>query len=254
MEQTYLVNAIILDKMPWREHDTRVFLYTREAGRLELVVRGAKKPESKLAGRMEPFAQVEAMVVAGKQFNYVGGVSSGQSYTRLNSDYDKIRSAGRMAAMALKLTREGPADQALYNLLCEFLALLDQASDRAVQARFLALAGQLKMLSVLGLLGDSHYCATCAVSLRDSGWFLPSGEIVCRSCKPLRPLRLAQDGEAQGRPIGGLDSMELGPLAIRLLQQLTSDSFEQAIRSCKLDKEAIMKLEQVIATISLNQQ
>ncbi|MEI6378676.1 MAG: DNA repair protein RecO [Candidatus Falkowbacteria bacterium] len=246
MEQTYLVNALVLDKNPWRENDTRVFLYTREIGRLDLVVRGAKKLGSKLAGRLEPFCQAEIMVIAGRQLSYAGGVATGQSYSRLNSDYDKLMAAGRVVALVLRLTREGVSDQALYQLLVEYFTLSDQAVKRVVQARFLALAAQLKILAALGLIGDSHFCASCAVSLRGNGWFLPSGEIVCRSCRPA----LSQSNGLAGEQ----SSIELGSTAINLLQKLSDGSLEQAVRGCHLDKQGLLKLEQVAATISQNQQ
>ncbi|MFH1822239.1 MAG: recombination protein O N-terminal domain-containing protein [Patescibacteria group bacterium] len=43
MEETYTTKAIVLNRQPFRENDSRVVVYSFEQGKMELVARGTKK-------------------------------------------------------------------------------------------------------------------------------------------------------------------------------------------------------------------
>ena len=47
MEETYNTKAIILNRQPFRERDSRVTIFSLERGKLILVARGTKKITSK---------------------------------------------------------------------------------------------------------------------------------------------------------------------------------------------------------------
>ena len=49
MDETYNFEAIVLNRYAFRESDSRVILYSREKGKLELVARGTKKIKSKIS-------------------------------------------------------------------------------------------------------------------------------------------------------------------------------------------------------------
>jgi DNA repair protein RecO len=130
MEQTYNTRAIILNRLDFREHDSRIICYSADRGKLELVARGAKKLKSKSSGHLEPLTLTRLMVVAGKDYNYAGTATGENFYSNIKSDLDKIFTASEAVKLVEKMTRVGEVDNhaEIFNLLKDFLDELEKKS------------------------------------------------------------------------------------------------------------------------------
>ena len=117
MNQTYPARAIILDRQAYREFDSRISVYSLRHGRLDLTVRGTKRPRSKLAGHIEPISEVDLMVVKGKQYDYAGSSKMVNAFTTLKGDYDVLIHGGAAMRVLKYLIRSGEADDRIYYLL-----------------------------------------------------------------------------------------------------------------------------------------
>jgi DNA repair protein RecO (recombination protein O) len=129
MEITYNTRAIILNRVDFREHDSRIICYSADRGKLELVARGAKKLKSKSSGHLEPLTLTRLMVVEGKDYNYAGTAIGENFYSNIKSDLDKIFMASEAVKLVEKMTREGEVDNhaEIFNLLKDFLDELEAA-------------------------------------------------------------------------------------------------------------------------------
>lgn len=61
--QEYITDAIVLDKVDSGELDSRVFLYTKDFGKIIAKAKSLRKITSKLAGHLEPANLVAARIV-----------------------------------------------------------------------------------------------------------------------------------------------------------------------------------------------
>ena len=68
--------SIVLSRKDFREHDQIVSLYSKDEGKLGLMVRGVKKIVSKNSAHLEPFSIVDITVEKGKDFSYLIRVQS----------------------------------------------------------------------------------------------------------------------------------------------------------------------------------
>lgn len=59
----YVTEAIVLDKVDSGELDSRVYLYTKDFGRVSCKVKSTRKITSKLAGHLEPLNLISARIV-----------------------------------------------------------------------------------------------------------------------------------------------------------------------------------------------
>ena len=57
--RSYRTEALVLKSTPMGEAGLIVTLYARYTGKLRAVVRGVRKPTSKMVGHLEPFNRVE---------------------------------------------------------------------------------------------------------------------------------------------------------------------------------------------------
>src|SRR5574340_836362 len=94
-ERTIKVEAVVLRHSDWGEADRLLRIYTREAGKLRAIVKGARKLQSRKAGHLEPFTRVQLMLARGRdlwivtQAETVNPFLPDRKSTRLNSSHQK---------------------------------------------------------------------------------------------------------------------------------------------------------------------
>src|SRR5665811_2281959 len=130
MKESRTTLAIVVKRQDYREHDSLVVFYTKEYGKQVLIARGTKKQSSKLVGHIEPLNLVNLMIVPGKGRDYVGGISSKQSFLDLKENLNNLHWAFLGISWLLQLVSvEDEADERLFALLHNYLLALNQASN-----------------------------------------------------------------------------------------------------------------------------
>jgi len=206
MEETYNLKAIILNRRPFAEDDSRVVVYSRERGKLDLVARGVKKIKSKLAGHLEPLSLTDIMVVGGRQYDYAGAAVSENCYFNIKSDLAKLAAAGQAVKIFDKLIKPGVADEAIFDLLKDYLEALNfKKSGFDVLNSFFI----FKLLVALGFRPELYNCVNCGGKIRPVGikFDLARGGLVCGKClaksgltigeNSVKLLRLAEKNDLQ---------------------------------------------------------
>ena len=125
MEETFYLTGIVVKREDCRENDSRVFLYTKEKGMIELVARGTKKINSKMAAHLEPFNLVNLMVVKGRRYDYVGSVISEECFRVIKEDFTKVMVCGRVVGFLLKNIKFNLPDQDLFDLILDYFYFLE---------------------------------------------------------------------------------------------------------------------------------
>ena len=129
MEDTNNTKAIILKRQSYRENDSSVVVYTPDFGKMTLIARGTKKITSKLIGHLEPISLSDIMIVKGKGRHYIGGAICQDAFLNIKDDLNKLYYAGQGIRVFNRLVRDGQGDPDLFNLLKNWLELLDTAAE-----------------------------------------------------------------------------------------------------------------------------
>ncbi len=184
MEETYNLQAIVLNRQAFREADLRITIYTREKGKIDLVARGGKKLSSKLASHIEPFNISSIMAVKGKNFDYVGSAICRKSNLNLKQDLEKLRYAGQAISSFNKLAKEEDQEDSslLFELLRDYLLLID-SKDLANKLFYHFFI--LKLLSELGYKPELYSCVECQqrISGNSLDFDFLKGGLICGGCK-----------------------------------------------------------------------
>lgn len=183
MEETYCTKTIILGRTAFREHDSKVIVYSLDKGKLDLVARGAKKIKSKLAAHLEPLNLTEIMVVRGKQFDYIGAASSQNCFRSIKEDLAKLVVAGKAINIFNKLVKAEEVDKEIFSLLKEFLEILDSRDlkiNNGLEADFF----NLKLLTQLGYKPELYNCVICnnKITPNKNSFDLAKGGLICNRC------------------------------------------------------------------------
>jgi len=185
MEATYQTKAIILNRQPFREDDSKMTVYSFDKGKLELVARGTKKIKSKLAGHLEPINLSDLMVVRGKRLDYAGSAVSENCYANIKSDLEKLVFAGKAISVFNNLVKLGERDQVVFKLLQEILDILNSKQKLNVGYELLINFFVLRLMSQLGHKPELYNCVVCRkkIAPNNNKFDLSRGGLVCAGCQ-----------------------------------------------------------------------
>ncbi|MCK5510148.1 DNA repair protein RecO [Candidatus Parcubacteria bacterium] len=194
MEETFNIQAIILNRHAFRENDSRVLAYSLEHGKMFLVARGTGSIKSKMAGHIEPFCLSDLMIVRGRRYNYIGGAKSTNCFFGLKSDLEKLEVAGRSFAILNKIIKEHEVDHALFFLINDFLETLSNINKNIDFNLFLH-AFILKLVCRLGYSPELYSCVVCRKDINPNGNYFDfkKGGLVCKKCDKNKSLTICED-------------------------------------------------------------
>ena len=182
-------DGIVLRTQRLGEADRVITVLTREHGRLRVVAKGVRRTTSKFGARLEPFAHVDFQTFD-KQGRALGMITQAETIAaygqHIVSDYGRYTAGTAMLETAERLSDE-EGEPALQQYLLLLGAL--RALTAGEHAPGLVLdAFILRSLAIAGYAPSFRDCAGCGDEPRDgTPWrffSLPSGGVVCPSCKP----------------------------------------------------------------------
>lgn len=146
MNQTYNTHGIVLRYRPWRDWDRLYTVYTEAYGKLLLRAHGVRRPRAKLAGSLEPFAEIDLYCIRGRYFHKIGGAVVRQRFSQLCNDIARYTAATYCCEVLDRLTRDHSADPKMYQLFYTTLVWLEhQPPSRLIVYGFV-----VKMVNLLG--------------------------------------------------------------------------------------------------------
>lgn len=141
------LTGIILKKQNYREADQIISCWTREAGKVRVLARALRKPQSKLNFSMQDLSEVELHVV-GSNFPTLIGAKTLRQFQNLHQDLKKAAMSFYTAELMLKITADEHPNYQAFDLLSGFLVelnKLDSAETDILLDNFC-----LQLLDVLG--------------------------------------------------------------------------------------------------------
>lgn len=217
--ERWKLTGVVLRTVDYGESDRVVTLLTRERGKVSAFARGARASRRRFGGTLEPFTLVAAEVRARSASELLGLESAAvlRGHGGIRGDLARIACAAYAAEVARELVRDHEPHPELFELLVEYLDLVDRAPARPAGLR----AFELGALRAAGLAPRLDACARCGGELDPSARtvrFDPGhGGALCTGCSasgaPGAPLlsRAAVDALARLQA-GGLAASLAEPL------------------------------------------
>ncbi len=176
-------HAVVLRSIRYGEADRIVHLYSATRGRIGAIAKGSRRPRSRFGGRLEPFFRLDLVLYQGRgELLTVTGASTLDGHAGLRGDGAALLAAGRACDSVLRLLGEGEPNEPAYNLLCNYLSLLD-AEPAAARAPGAALAFRLKLALAAGFSPELGSCARCGEAEQLSAFSGAAGGVVCPACE-----------------------------------------------------------------------
>ena len=253
-QRLYRVSAIVLKRRDMGEADRLLTVLTRDRGKLTLLAKGVRRVASRKAGHIEPFTEVDILIVVGRTFHLVTQAETTTAHRRLREDLWLSAWAYYIAELVDVFTQDDDPHELLFDLLAETLQRLETADDPALVARYF----ELHLLGFVGYQPQLFRCLECGELLMPQVNFfsLESGGAFARrmgvnrpgtAALPLPELKVLRF--LQSRPWEQVAQLTLSPVVAdhveTLLAQFIAHQLEHNVRSATF----LDRLRQQIAQV-----
>ena len=184
MEGKY--TGIILNKIKSAEADRIYTIFTSEEGKIKTLGKGVRRPNSKLAGLLEPITYAEFFVAKKKGLGKITSSIPICNFSKLKSDLESLKHIAYVFKALDKLLPDKEKEENVFILLLEYLNALEAiAQDDAKRKKeILTLGALFKILKDLGYQIEVGKCMICERKLTpEQNYFSYSrGGAICSQC------------------------------------------------------------------------
>jgi DNA repair protein RecO (recombination protein O) len=206
--------GIVIRTTDYGETNKVVTLYTREWGKVGVMARGAKKPNSRLSAITQLFTYGYFLVQRGKG---LGSLQQGEMISSLRSIREDIFLTA-YASYIVDLTDKATVDEKkpnpfLFELLHQTLTLINEGYDIDILTNIY----EMKMLDLFGLHPCLNQCSICGNTNGNFSFSVREGGFICHLCVERDPyaMRISQSTVKLLRIFYYFDLSRLGNIDVK---------------------------------------
>lgn len=178
--------GIVIRTTDYAETNKIVTLYTREWGKVGVMARGAKKPNSRLTAITQLFTYGHFLIQRGRG---LGSLQQGEMISSMRSIREDIfltAYASYIIDLTDKSTEEKKPNPYLFELLLQTLQYMNEGYDLDILVNIY----EMKILNVLGLNPILDQCANCGNTEGNFSFSIREGGLLCHRCLEKDPYHL----------------------------------------------------------------
>ncbi|GIP39619.1 DNA repair protein RecO [Paenibacillus sp. J31TS4] len=175
----YRWEGIVIRTTDYGEGHKILTLYTKQAGKQGVIVRGAKKVKSRHTAIAQLFTHGDFAVFKGQSLASLNHGEIIEAHRGLREDLHKAAHASYLAEMMDRLMPDGEPDERMFEQLNAGLTAMEEGKDPAIVNHIM----EMKLLALSGYLPQLDECVSCG---RTEGPFAFSGAqggILCKACR-----------------------------------------------------------------------
>lgn len=170
--------GIVIRTTDYGETNKVVTLYTREWGKVGVMARGAKKPNSRLSSITQLFTHGYFLVQKGSG---LGSVQQGEmisSFRSIAEDIFLTAYASYIVELTDKCTDDRKPNPFHFELLYQTLNYMNEGYDPDILMNIY----EMKMLNVMGLYPTLNQCSVCGSTDGHFSFSIREGGFICHRC------------------------------------------------------------------------
>ncbi|MHA6259463.1 DNA repair protein RecO [Sporosarcina sp. CAU 1771] len=175
--------GIIIRSIPYGESNSIVTLFTKEAGKVTVMARGAKKPRSRLAALTQLFTHGSFLIRQGRGMGTLEQGEQLDSMRHIREDLEATAYASYIVEIVDRLTEDNERIVGVYDLLYDALHTISEQYDPEAISLFV----EWKMLLVGGINPTLHQCANCHATEGEFAFSFREIGFLCHRCFHVDP-------------------------------------------------------------------
>lgn len=164
---TYPVRAMVLRKTKLGETDLILTLLAQDGRQIRSVAKGARKPTSSFAARLDVFCEADLLMVKGKSLDIVKEARLVKAHPGVREDMEHAAAAAPAIDLMARLSQPDLASPKLYALTSSALDRMEESDPSAALA--LCAAHMLKAFAFSGFRPSFDRCVVCGSRIDLSG-------------------------------------------------------------------------------------
>lgn len=159
---TYKTEGIIIKRKNFGEADRILTIFSKNYGKISAIAKGVRKINSRRAPHLELFNQVSLLLSKGKNLDVITETQLITSFSNLKKDLKKVGLAFEACELVDQVTREGPTQEQVFNLLRMCLNDLNHLNSKGIEKVIDNFERQL--LVILGFLPKNEVLSKIELS------------------------------------------------------------------------------------------
>lgn len=180
------IEGIVIKSRDYGESHKLLTLYTKDAGKITALSRGANKTKSRLSAVSQPFIQAEFLMYMTKGLSTIQQGDMTQSYRHIREDIVKTAYAAYMLELIDKLMDQRDPDGFIYRQLGHTLNWLNDEESYLIPVMMF----ELKMYRKAGFAPIVSCCTSCGNEQQPYAFSIREGGFLCPTCSTIDPHRL----------------------------------------------------------------
>jgi DNA repair protein RecO (recombination protein O) len=181
--ETLKTAAFVLRTLPYSESDLIVSFYSRDFGKIKGIAKGAKRSKKRFANVFEPFSLTSAIFSRKNRdtLALIEACDVTEHFDTIRRDMGKTLIASYFIDLVDQFSPEGKANEKVFQLLEDFLAVLNRKSPSEVFVRFF----ELRLLAAAGFEPVIEHCIICKTPVTNGNLYYfhaHEGGIKCSAC------------------------------------------------------------------------
>ncbi|MDR2714682.1 MAG: DNA repair protein RecO [Coriobacteriales bacterium] len=200
---SYSAQGLVLKKTKLGETDLIITLLAATGHQIRAVAKGARKPGSQTASRLELFSLVDLLLHQGRSLDVVTEVRLVEANRECRAEPERMASAAVLCEFLETVTREADVEPRLYPMACEALRFVGSVAPEGLS--MMLAAALFKFAGQIGYLPAVGECALCgmpaAACENDEEcyrWLVFEGGLVCHECSESQNLNFELDQQDAG--------------------------------------------------------
>jgi len=186
------MTAFVLRSEPFGELDRRYSLLTQELGKIKAVAKGVRQIKAKLSGHLEPvnfcwlgMIERKSPVGNGRLAWQVAQALELESFPTLRAKPELFSRALAGAQILDNFLADALPDKKIFDLWQGFIFGMERnvaQNNVEFDPEFFLSQFSIRLLSLLGLVGDPKRCSSCGKGLEAGGAYFVANHFLCRQC------------------------------------------------------------------------
>lgn len=174
-----VMTGMVLSTAPVGEYDRRVVILTKEQGKIAAFAKGSRRPNSPLAGAVNPFTFGEFTMYEGRSSYTIQSANILNYFPELREDMIGAYYGFYFLEFTNYYTKEFNDEREILKLLYQTLRAL---SNMHIPDRLIRYIFELKAYCINGEGPDVFQCVVCGDKERPAVFSVKKGGLVCREC------------------------------------------------------------------------
>src|SRR3989304_3420592 len=183
MSEIIKTEAIVLSKMNYGDTSNILSVYTKDYGKLSVIIKGARSPRSKSGFIADPPNHVQIVIYKKdtRDLQVLSSIDLISYFPHMKEDIDRLKYSFAIIELVKKLTPENETNLRLFNGLSRILSLIDSSDEMPgiLFGRFFFF-----FLKEIGFVLPLKKCASCVrsdLTEENLGYNFDIG-ILCSNC------------------------------------------------------------------------